>query len=194
MSFRYSSSGLFIPTGYSAGENFLFSYRKKKSSAQEQEEEKESSQNVKKAETSPYILVVEDDKDLIHSLDRIGEDKNIKMTFAQNGGEGVSLVSKHNFDAVILDWNLPDFDGDEFIALSDDLINLHSKKYNYNMTHRVPVITFSGEVRKNTHLDHSEHFYKVTHWKKPMSFNHMASILENTFMHYKRKKESQSAA
>ena len=176
MSFKYSSIlGLFIPSNAGVAENFLFSYRKKS-----QVKSSDLSKKVSK-EKNPYILVVEDDEDLVNSLDVISDEKKINMVFAKSGGEGVSMLSKHNFDAVILDWNLPDFDGDELIALSDDLIKIHAKKYNYNVSYKVPVITFSGEERRNTHLDQSKYFYKVNHWKKPMSLDHIASVLEQTF-------------
>lgn len=176
-------SGLFIPSDNKVARNFLYSYRRKPFQTSLMLKEEAEIKN-------PYILVVEDDEDLVHSLDLIAKDKNINMSFAKSGGEGVSLVSKNNFDAVILDWNLPDFDGDEFITLSDDLISLHSKKNNYQVSHKVPVITFSGEDRKKTPLDgDSQFFYKVKHWKKPMSFEHIAVALESTFGSRKRKKE-----
>lgn len=186
MSFKHlPGSGLFVPSSNKTAENFLFSYKRKPKNTS-------LIVNESKALTSPYVLVVEDDEDLVHSLELIAEEKNINMAFAKNGGEGVSLVSKNNFDAVILDWNLPDFDGDEFIALSDDLISLHSKKNQYSFSYKVPVITFSGEDRKHTHLEtDSKFFYKVKHWKKPMSLESISHSLAKTFCRHQEKNTSQ---
>ena len=64
-------------------------------------------------ETTAQLLVVDDDPDLLDLLiEELGNDGH-RCTKASNGQEALLEMRKTEFDLVILDWNLPDFEGVE---------------------------------------------------------------------------------
>ncbi|HEY9712542.1 MAG TPA: response regulator transcription factor [Chroococcales cyanobacterium] len=59
----------------------------------------------------PKILVVEDDQDLSFALTDRLKRENYSVENAEDGGQALHLLKLAEFDAIILDWNLPDMTG-----------------------------------------------------------------------------------
>jgi two-component system OmpR family response regulator len=57
------------------------------------------------------VLGIDDNEDILKLLDTIITSKGHDFTQAGNGKEGVKLIEKHHFDAVLLDLAMPDFSG-----------------------------------------------------------------------------------
>ena len=57
------------------------------------------------------ILGIDDNEDILKLLDTIITSKGHDFTQAGNGKEGVKLIEKQHFDAVLLDLAMPDFSG-----------------------------------------------------------------------------------
>jgi len=67
------------------------------------------------------ILIIEDDDVYRNSLKGLLEHKDVDITEAINGEEGIQLISEREFDCVILDMGLPDMKGSEVLKrLSDN--------------------------------------------------------------------------
>jgi len=64
------------------------------------------------------ILIVDDDLIVRKSLASILEDDGWEVFAAQNGSEGLELLGKHLPERIIVDLNLPDMQGEEFIIQS----------------------------------------------------------------------------
>jgi len=62
-----------------------------------------------------YILLVDDNKDLVLNISDILKDKGYKVTTTYNGSEALSLVNKNRFDLAIMDLKLPDIFGLDLI-------------------------------------------------------------------------------
>ena len=61
------------------------------------------------------ILFVDDDIDFIDGCVRWFEKKGHRVSQTTSGQDGIDRCSKHDFDAVILDWNLPGLSGIELV-------------------------------------------------------------------------------
>ena len=79
------------------------------------------------------ILLVEDDKNLARDIPFVLEAKSFHVDEADRAEDALHLTSSYNYEAIILDLNLPDMRGDEV------LMNLRKKK---NLT---PVLVMSSE-------------------------------------------------
>jgi two-component system KDP operon response regulator KdpE len=66
--------------------------------------------------TSPHILVIDDEPQILRALRTILTEKNFKVTTANRGEEGLTLAAACMPDIVILDLSLPDMDGFEVCA------------------------------------------------------------------------------
>lgn len=57
------------------------------------------------------VLIIEDEKDLGHILNKVIADRYYKVNTALSGKEGIRKFKAHKPDCVILDLKLPDMDG-----------------------------------------------------------------------------------
>ena len=57
------------------------------------------------------ILVIEDNQDIAANLGDFLEDRGHTVDFAADGITGLHLAVVHEFDAIVLDLNLPGLDG-----------------------------------------------------------------------------------
>lgn len=58
-----------------------------------------------------YILIIEDNPDLVENLSEFFEDRNDTVDIAYNGLNGLSFALENNYDVIILDLMLPGMDG-----------------------------------------------------------------------------------
>lgn len=61
----------------------------------------------------PKVLLVEDDHEIIQALESWFKQENIIFESVQSGGDALQLLNAFDFDAIILDWGLPDMTGIE---------------------------------------------------------------------------------
>ncbi len=66
----------------------------------------------------PHVLIVEDDKSISYYLREFMEAEKWKATAAENGKAAQDLLLSNTFQAVLLDYTLPDMTGTEFITFS----------------------------------------------------------------------------
>jgi DNA-binding response OmpR family regulator len=57
------------------------------------------------------ILIVEDEPKVTRTLVKGLEADHFAVDVAENGEDGLQLSSEIDYDAIILDWNLPKLDG-----------------------------------------------------------------------------------
>ncbi len=67
------------------------------------------------------ILIVEDDKKIANYSKQGFEEENFIVDVAYNGEDGLSLLQKNTYDAIILDWMLPGIDGIEVCKQAREL-------------------------------------------------------------------------
>jgi len=66
--------------------------------------------------STPHILVIDDEPQILRALRTILTEKKFKVTVANRGEEGLTLAATNLPDIVILDLGLPDIDGIEVCA------------------------------------------------------------------------------
>lgn len=65
---------------------------------------------------APVVLVIEDDPSLRHLLTRILKTEGFHVLQAGSGEEALRLFEHENFEALVLDYQLPDTTGEVLIA------------------------------------------------------------------------------
>ncbi len=63
------------------------------------------------------VLIVEDDEDIRRNMEDILSLDGYRVTSASHCLPAIQAIETNSFDAAIVDWRLPDGDGDELIAL-----------------------------------------------------------------------------
>jgi CheY-like chemotaxis protein len=61
----------------------------------------------------PTVLIVDDNRDLLHFLERLMADAGWKLLTAESAADAKRLVAEHKPDAALLDYMLPDGNGVE---------------------------------------------------------------------------------
>lgn len=78
--------------------------------------------------SSKKILIVDDEPNIVLSLDYLVRKKGFEPFIARNGGEAISIAKEQFPDLVILDIMMPDIDGYEVCTLlKNDAQLMHAK-------------------------------------------------------------------
>ena len=64
---------------------------------------------------SSSILVVDDEPQVSHFLERVLKDASYVVSAAENGRQALAYIQAENFDLILLDILMPDMDGLEFL-------------------------------------------------------------------------------
>lgn len=62
------------------------------------------------------ILLIDDDKGLIHFLSRFFQRKGYEVTACLNGRAAIEKISRESFDLILLDYKMPEFNGLDTLA------------------------------------------------------------------------------
>lgn len=98
---------------------------------------------------SKDLLIIEDDDNLRHSIEKLIGNNDVIKTSVSTGKEALNELKKNTFDCIILDLTLPDMSGQELLYKLD----------NMNLSQKPPVIVYTGreigydeeyELRKHT--------------------------------------------
>ncbi len=84
------------------------------------------------------ILCVDDDKNILHALERIFKKTGYSIITAASAQEALSLLSKNSISVIITDYYMPGMNGEAFCRKVRD-----TRKYN-----DIPVLFLSGSVDK----------------------------------------------
>lgn len=88
----------------------------------------------------PIVLVVEDDKAIVHLLSTILDANDYRVVQGSTGREALSTISSHCPDVVLLDLGLPDMDGVDIIK-------------NVRQWSQVPIIVLSARNRERDKVE-----------------------------------------
>src|SRR3972149_3070173 len=74
------------------------------------------------------ILIVDDEENILKSLERLMEDKGYRMFFADNGLKGLEIIRREDIHLVISDHKMPGMNGIKFLyevkKISPDTIRI----------------------------------------------------------------------
>src|SRR5207253_6768146 len=80
----------------------------------------------------PKVLLVDDSAEQLLLLKSVLETKGYDVVTANSGVEAIGIFAGHEFDVVVLDYNMPDIDG--------GMLAGRMKQHNFGM----PILMFSG--------------------------------------------------
>lgn len=116
----------------------------------------------------PKILLVEDDLEITQALESWFKQENIVFESVQSGGDALQLLKAFDFDAIILDWGLPDMTG----------IEVCRRYRNFGGTAGILFLTGKNTlVEKETGLDSGADDYLV----KPFEIRELAARVRSLF-------------
>jgi two-component system response regulator AtoC len=113
---------------------------------------------VRKMNSKGYILVVDDEEDILVSFKEILEDEGYKVDISPNPKEAVELVKQNDYDLIISDLKMPQMSGDQFLK----------EVRKYNQISSFIVLTAYGTVE--TAVDCMKHG-AFDYLSKPIDFN-----------------------
>lgn len=87
-------------------------------------------------------LIVDDDESVLRNFSRLLEEDGYEVYSAGTGKDAIDLVGKHNFDVILVDFRLPDIDGDELLDKINDKVTNAVKV----MITGFPTITLENKV------------------------------------------------
>lgn len=70
---------------------------------------------------TPQILCVDDEENILKSLERMLRLKNYQVFTALSGPEGLKILEKEQIDLVIADQRMPEMNGSEFLRLAREM-------------------------------------------------------------------------
>lgn len=114
------------------------------------------------------VLVVEDDPDMADII-KAGlqvEMKDIHLTMASDPYEALNLVADECFDIMILDWNLPDFNGYQTIKKAEDELELDPTIPLDWDRKQIPVVVISSHAKTECRIPLTKHFKFAGHVDK----------------------------
>jgi len=89
------------------------------------------------------ILLVEDDRMNQFVMSQIFRKWNAKVEVAENGRKAVDMLSKENFDLVLMDVHMPEMDGFEAAGIIRD-------RNSSVIDHQVPIIALTADINTET--------------------------------------------
>jgi DNA-binding NtrC family response regulator len=67
--------------------------------------------------SQPTILIIDDDKAILHVFTRIFRSKGYLVTVAAKGKDAIEKISNNHYDVALIDLRLPDMEGTELFPL-----------------------------------------------------------------------------
>jgi CheY-like chemotaxis protein len=115
------------------------------------------------------ILIGEDSSVIQNLAKKILEFQNFKIEVAKNGDEVLKNLSKKQFDAVLLDINMPIMDGMECIKKIRELKDETLAK--------IPVVAITGNARNYTKEDFDNAGFDAV-LTKPLNFDQLVETVK----------------
>ncbi len=97
----------------------------------------------------PYVLVVDDNDINKKLLAKVLENEEIKVTYASNGEEAVSLRKEHDFDIIFMDIQMPVMDGVE----ASKAIRQYEDEENIPPVSIIALTANTGKDDRDSYLD-----------------------------------------
>ena len=136
-------------------------------------------------ERAPSVLIVDDDLLSTQFLDHCLKKSGCETHIVDNGHAAIEQIATQKYDLIFLDWNMPGMNGSETLLSAENLI-AYDRMLNTRYTNmRLPVITYSGEARKNIHLPECHHFRFVDHWDKSTPLHQLLHQASDVLFRFK---------
>jgi CheY-like chemotaxis protein len=120
----------------------------------------------------PKILLVDDEKEFVHTLSERLKTRNIGSSIAYNGEQALEMLKSETVDVIVLDLMMPGIDGIE---------TLRRVKKHYP---GVEVIILTGHGSKREQ-DIAEELGAFAYLQKPVNVNELARVMKAAYLRAK---------
>ncbi|HND84456.1 MAG TPA: response regulator [Pseudobdellovibrionaceae bacterium] len=118
------------------------------------------------------VLVIDDSADSVEMMSRILSNNGCDITMAFDGEDSEVLLSKKEFDLVIVDWNMPNMNGRETLIMMDKILG--NQKDSQGKTPSMPVVIYTAEEQENLDLPQCKFLTYVGFINKQQNFTSMS--------------------
>jgi CheY-like chemotaxis protein len=108
------------------------------------------------------VLIAEDSSVILNLTKKILEFQNCEITSAKNGQMVLDMLSKENFNVILMDINMPGMDGMECTQLIRNLPDQEKAK--------VPILAITGNAKNYTREDFKSNGF-TDFLQKPLNFD-----------------------
>ncbi len=116
------------------------------------------------------VLIAEDSSVIQNLVKKILEFQNFEITVVKNGEQVIQLLSKEDFDVILLDINMPVMDGMECVKAIRGLSNAKSAA--------IPVVAITGNARNYSDADFTAAGFNEV-LMKPLNFDRLVSVVKS---------------
>ncbi|MFH1372339.1 MAG: response regulator [bacterium] len=121
-------------------------------------------------ETSPKILLVDDEKDFVHTLSERLQTRNLESSIAYDGEQALEMLKMDVPDVIVLDLKMPGIDGIETLRR----VKEHHPE--------IEVIILTGHGSKREQAA-AEELGAFAYLHKPVDVNELAQIMKEAYVH-----------
>lgn len=125
----------------------------------------------------PSVLFVDDESNILSSLNRLFRPKNYKIFIASSGADGLEILQQQEIDVVVSDMRMPEMDGAQF---------LEQVKNNWPQTER---ILLTGYSDMNAAIDAINKGGIFRYISKPWEDNDMLLTIDQAIDHKRLREE-----
>lgn len=106
------------------------------------------------------ILLIEDDPDMSSLLQHaLGNKYSCRIDIAADPFEAMNMMTEKFYNLIILDWNLPAFDGGQTLMKAEQVMALEPMLPGQWDSQEVPVVVLSASSKTKCPLQKSKHFH-----------------------------------
>ncbi len=136
------------------------------------------------ADSEAYVtraLLVDDQPTSLLVVEDILRNKNIDYTVIESGQEITQALANGHVDFVILDYDMPEVNGAQALALADQIIDLKIKRNEMASGRITPVMGYSSYDQMDWHLPVLKHFKFVGCLRKTTLPSKLKKEIERMF-------------
>ena len=100
--------------------------------------------NLKLNMLAPKILIVDDDPVSTKLMETCLRQQGCDTRVVSSGKQAVSEITTHDYDLMVLDWNMPLMSGYEAVVCAQDLISFDASFRQAWLSNQLPILTYSG--------------------------------------------------
>ena len=124
-------------------------------------------------ETPPKILLVDDEKEFIHTLSERLQTRNLESSIAYDGEQALEMLKVDVPDVIVLDLRMPGIDGIE---------TLRRVKEHYPQVEVIILTGHGSEHERET----AEELRAFAYLHKPVDVNELAQIMKEAYVHSRK--------
>ena len=127
-------------------------------------------------ERKPKVLLIEDNIIDVLPIKTILEEIGCDVIVGFDGRNAVEQIVKNRYDLMVLDWMLPDFNGDQALINAQKIIDDKG-----GINRKISFVAFSGLSTERLNLPETKNFELVDHWLKPLSLMELTKRVNHYF-------------